>query len=468
VIASIYNRPQTVGKFEPQIDIPINEWWSLKSSLGTDSSWQTSYNRWIDRLIGGTDELGQKLTAEQANNLFPILGQKFDSPIYEKDARTRQELAKIKQKKEELLNATRKQTGLWRGAVGFGAELAGTVWNENGPLNIDFGISTLPIFGTSTKAAAAAKTAGLFGSKTLASIGAKGGLISIPLEKVAFLAKYPNFTETVLNGAASESIGQLVNFLDAKSRDDETHYFAGVIQGTVGAAAWHGGLKTLGWALKKSGKVLGVVTEESKNQAAKTATNQAASGSEPVNATEHFVADENVIRWQSRAQHVDAEVRLAEDRRAVTRLEIDDPAATATDLLIIAKTAIEALREEQKIGPMGDIFNGPIERMPGEKRKAFRARKFAAEKEVPKTEPLFAIAGPMDKALAAKKIIDAVDRIKNGDRSFEAFRDLALVLDRVYFPTVTEVANKAQRRVLSENADDIIFTSRSQAAELRK
>jgi hypothetical protein len=425
MITSLQPNPVTLGTADPQIEIPINKWWRLKSDAGADASWQQSYERLLGRLFFSDTEMGRLLGETEANELYGEDGLvTFTGPTYERDAEYKREQAKKQYEMQEWLNATSKQRGIMRGAVGIGAEISGSMFNSNGPFNIDFGLSTLPIFGTSTKAAIAANAAQRAGkpmASTLGKIYEKGGLVGIPIEKWGVLASRPVLTEVVLNGAASSSIGNLVTFLDQKSRGEDTNYILGVGTELLGAVAIHGGVKALGFTLRRAGALLRNVGQETQEVVMQRAANQAAMGETGINVTDTILADESVIHWRARGNYIEVEAKIAERNRVVSRPVTDNPMATATELLAIAKRSLDELAQN-----------------------------------------------PQANKQAIDAIQTALDRIKQGDRSFDAFRELGLFLDRVYVPEVTEQLNVALRQFVSPESHEAAQVARDAVGILKE
>lgn len=501
MVVSLNYKPRTFGEVSSAIDLPINKWWEYKSSVGAELSWQKSYERLLDSWMGTEQERGRMLTAEEATRDYGISGiLKFDAPIREGDAdRERLRMEKLMEMDEWREAVDR--GGFYRGAVGFAAELAGTMFNSRGIANIDFGISALPIFGVSSKTATLSRqalrkmsvtqatelasqipggaVAGLGAARAAASpfpkaslfqrpltqIGVKGGLIGISEEAATVFTKYPTLSEVVLNATTSTAAGEIVRFIEQKKRGEETQYISNVAAGAIGAAALHGTLKGIGYTIKKSAEAMRLISPESHRVATEMAAQQAATGDSRIDVTAHFSADENVLYHTSVAQYVDDQLAQAAEVRVIARSEVDSPAATANQLLIAASNALDALKKQQELGEGADVFRGPAERLPGETRKQFRARRNVAPEELP--EPVVAVAGGMDAAVAYGKIVAALERIKGGDRSFDAFRDLGLLLDRVYMPEVTQAVTPEAKAAVSTGASAGIEILKSKIQKLK-
>ena len=281
MITSIHENPNTLGTVDPMIDVPVNEWWGIRFGEGDRNSWQAASERLVDRGLRTFMEHGARafgpwgaaavreyfgnddeMTPEAATTAYGIPNVlQFDAPIRESDARARQAKTKAEMSQAEWAARAKHGALSWKGISGFGAMVAGQMSNP-----LDFGLSIMPIFGAEKIGAEAAATVGWrqalkFGADLpLTAIGQRGGLFSFKAAGIA--AKYPLFTESVLNGAASSAVGELATFFDQKALQEETNYFGNVVVGAVSSGAFHAGIRLLGRIVEPAARALRSLTPE--------------------------------------------------------------------------------------------------------------------------------------------------------------------------------------------------------------
>lgn len=368
MIYSIYSEPFTLGSANPKIDLPINQWWGIQAGQGADASWQSSYERMVDRFLDlFPQQFGssKRLTADEANESYGIKGQlQFDKDVDERDAIWMHESTRKRIFQEELVNNAQHQAGLFRGITGFGAQVAGGMFNSRGFANIDMGLSLIPTFGVTSKATQAARAAGYAAPGTFAvrqglrEIGERGGLIGLDAAKLGPLGKVPLFTESVLQGTSAAAIGELTTYFDAVYRDAETQYLAGVLTEGATSGAFHAFMRGIGKVAIKSAELLKVITPESRDLAEAKSVYRAITGDDSVDPTNHLRADEGVLEATAKAKRAEADEQLAAETRLVTRQEADPLEIGPAETLYLVQT--EATRQAGT--PNGKVFERLLDR----------------------------------------------------------------------------------------------------------
>jgi hypothetical protein len=385
VITSITPDPITDGTVAKGINVPINTWWGLNFDEGDAHSWQGTVQRNLDRVaqlgarvglmsLGGFSRDAREaaleeyfgpdyktLTPDEANQAYGMDGLRFESPIREGDAalrRTRHDEALNLAQYEQVAQNT---GSLW--IVGLGAQMAGQMSNP-----LDFGMAVMPIFAAEKIGVQAAATVGWrsalkFGADLpLTAIGQRGGLATF--KATGFAAKFPLFTESVLNGATSSAIGEISVFFDQKALQEPTNYFGNVVAGAASAGAFHFSLRLLGRVLEPAARALKSFTPETHEAAARRAASTFERG-ESISADAdaplaHAGADENLIRQKAQAEAFNPEALRLEAMRdpgvvAEVKAEID-AAISAMQKALKDGDPVAAVRAAQQLPPSEHVI----------------------------------------------------------------------------------------------------------------
>lgn len=284
-------RPLNTGRVT-SVDVPLGEYLSNAFSQGVHDSMFSSIMNMRELNI---EREGELLSPDEANKRYSLGSLKFDTAVYESEARI------LRQRKEEEMRrsfylSAGNPDGLLskRGAAGLGASMLGSVLNP-----LDFSVNFLPVVGSEAAALRAAK----FGR----------GAVVQSLERGLFTAESlgrlpaPRLVTSLVNAGVGNIVAEVPHLISAiESKEDYTvsESLVNVIAGTALGVAIHLGMS-------QAIRIYDRLNPDTKETMLKEAVNQFLQGKE-TDVTKYVEIDDSALREKVRFSEESVRAKAAQ------------------------------------------------------------------------------------------------------------------------------------------------------------